>query len=181
MEVYQPREDSFLLEKYVKQYATGLVLDIGTGTGIQALAAKKAKKVIAVDKSKAAINYCKKNIKNKKIVFKQSDLFSNVNQKFDTIIFNPPYLPTSKDDVISSEIDAAFDGGRYGSAVIKRFLNDAPYYLQNGGKIYLVVSSLTRIGSFLANFARKHGLSVQKSAERRFFFERIKVLTFVKR
>jgi pyruvate dehydrogenase E1 component alpha subunit len=37
--VYEPREDSLLLEKYVKKFAKGIVLDIGTGSGIQAKAA----------------------------------------------------------------------------------------------------------------------------------------------
>ena len=41
MEVYEPSEDSYLLEKYVKEFSKGLVLDIGTGTGIQAKAAFK--------------------------------------------------------------------------------------------------------------------------------------------
>ena len=44
-DIYEPREDSILLEKYVKQYAKGFVLDIGTSSGIQALAASKSKKV----------------------------------------------------------------------------------------------------------------------------------------
>ena len=35
--LYEPREDSRLLAKYAKKYAKGLVLDIGTGSGIQAL------------------------------------------------------------------------------------------------------------------------------------------------
>ena len=56
--MYQPREDSFLLEKEVKKYAKGDVLDIGAGSGIQALAAAKkrnTKKVLAVDIDKKVI------------------------------------------------------------------------------------------------------------------------------
>ena len=41
--IYNPREDSFLLEKEVKKYAKGKsFLDIGSGSGIQAKAAKEA-------------------------------------------------------------------------------------------------------------------------------------------
>ena len=46
--LYGPREDSKLLEKYVSQYAKGSVLDIGTGSGIQALTAAKSGKVKSV-------------------------------------------------------------------------------------------------------------------------------------
>ena len=42
MDVYEPREDSYLLQKYVEKYCkVDLVLDIGTGSGIQAITAAK--------------------------------------------------------------------------------------------------------------------------------------------
>lgn len=45
MNQYEPREDSKLLERYVRKYAKGSVLDIGTGSGIQAISAAKSRKV----------------------------------------------------------------------------------------------------------------------------------------
>ncbi|MBW2978746.1 methyltransferase, partial [Candidatus Woesearchaeota archaeon] len=103
-----PREDSHLLEKEVLEHAKGEVLDMGTGSGIQAEAAaslKKVKKVLAVDKSRHALNYCKEHLKSRKIKLLKSDLFLKVPKKnFDTIIFNPPYLPTDKVN------DIALDG-----------------------------------------------------------------------
>ena len=76
--MYEPKEDSFLLQKYVKKYSKGIVLDIGTGSGIQAETAAESRKVVkvfAIDIDKEAIDYCNKNIKNKKIIFLQSNLF----------------------------------------------------------------------------------------------------------
>ncbi|MEK6891745.1 MAG: 50S ribosomal protein L11 methyltransferase, partial [Nanoarchaeota archaeon] len=73
---YDPQEDSILLEKWVRQYAKGKVLDIGTGSGIQAIAAALnpgVKSVLAADIQKRVIDYCRKNIKNRKIKFTQSD------------------------------------------------------------------------------------------------------------
>ena len=46
--IYEPRADSTLLERYVRQYAKGSVLDMGTGSGIQAIAAAHNSKVISV-------------------------------------------------------------------------------------------------------------------------------------
>ena len=55
--IYEPAEDSFLLQKYVKKYAKGKVLDMGTGSGIQAEAAKD---VLAVDVNPECVEYVKK-------------------------------------------------------------------------------------------------------------------------
>ena len=88
--IYDPQEDSFLLAKYVDKFSKGKVLDLGTGSGIQSeIALRHTKDVLAVDIDKESINFVKK----KKIKSEYSNLFSNVNEKFDLIIFNPPYLP----------------------------------------------------------------------------------------
>ena len=52
MDIYEPAEDSYLLQKYVKELAIGRVLDMGTGSGIQAITALKnlqVRLVLAVD------------------------------------------------------------------------------------------------------------------------------------
>ena len=134
--IYQPREDSFLLEKYVKKLARGHVLDMGTGSGIQAIAAlEKAETVTAIDINPNSIN----NFKNKKITFIRSDLFSSLEskRKFDTIIFNAPYLPEE------GARDPALDGGKRGHETIERFLKQAKDHLEKDGIILLVFSSLT--------------------------------------
>lgn len=145
--IYEPAEDSFLLKKHLKKHVKGIVLDIGTGTGIQALEAaspKKVVKVYAVDINSKAIDYCREKIQNKKIIFLTSDLFRvfRVDQrykniKFDTIIFNPPYLSTEEPK------DIALDGGKKGYELISRFLNEAKPFLKGKTKILLLFSSLT--------------------------------------
>ena len=171
--IYKPREDSELLAKYVKKYAFGLVLDIGTGSGIQALTAaknKNVKKVVAVDIQKEVIDYCKENIKNKKIVFKQSDLFSNIkNIRFDTIIFNPPYLP---EDIKLK--DLTIDGGKKGYEVIERFLDDVNDYLKPNGIILIVFSSLTK-PKIINKIIKRNKLGCKLLEKRRIFFEELLV------
>jgi len=137
--IYEPREDSYLLEKAVKKLAFGSVLDIGTGSGIQAKAAakkKNVKSVLAVDVQKKVVDHCKK-IKNKKISCKQSDLFSKVSGQFDTIIFNAPYLPEKVGDL-------TLEGGKKGYEIVVRFLADVNSYLKTNGIALLVISSLTK-------------------------------------
>ncbi len=137
--IYPPKEDSLLLEKHVKRLARGKVLDMGVGSGIQALAAaKKAKSVLAVDVNPVVVSHCKKNIKNKKIKCLQSDLFSKIKDEFDTIIFNPPYLPQEL-----PERDVALEGGKKGYETIVRFLDSANAHLKTDGMILLLFSSLS--------------------------------------
>ncbi|MEM2956340.1 MAG: methyltransferase [Candidatus Pacearchaeota archaeon] len=166
--MYQPAEDSLLLEKYVEKFAFGKVLDIGTGIGIQAVAAtrnKAVKYVLAIDIDKEAINYCKRNIKNKKILFMNSDLFSNVNEKFDTIIFNPPYLPEDKDLE-----DKEIYGGKNGIEIIDRFFSEVKNYLNKKGNILLVFSSITGKKK-VDEIIKKAGFKFKELGKQHIFFE----------
>lgn len=152
--VYEPREDSELLRKYVRKFAFGKVLDMGTGSGIQALEAARKKRVgsvLAIDVDEKVVDFLKSEIKKKKekskfyqkIKVKNSDLFSGVRGKFDTIIFNPPYLP---EDKIAGKVieDKALYGGRKGYEVLERFLDSASVYLTTEGMVLIVFSSLTK-------------------------------------
>lgn len=142
--MYLAREDSFMLLKHVKKYAKGKVLDMGTGSGIQALGAadrKEVESVLAVDIDKKVVKELKETIKNPKIRINHSDLFSNIHRKFDTIIFNPPYLPREKED---EEVeDEALYGGKKGHEMIRKFFKQASRYLNKDGIILIVFSSFT--------------------------------------
>lgn len=139
--LYDPREDSFLLAESVKVYAYGKTLDMGTGSGIQAITATnnvKVKSVLAVDVNTEALVLAKKRNSHPLIGYIQSDLFSKVKGKFDTIIFNPPYLPDHPNIK-----DIALDGGKKGYELSVRFLKDAKKYLADDGQILFLFSSLT--------------------------------------
>ncbi len=146
--LYEPAEDSFLLQKYVKRYAFGQVLDIGTGTGIQALTSakkKKVKSVLGIDLNPSAVFYCQKYVqsKDRKLSFLYSDLFASLHPaKFDTIIFNPPYLPEDKREPKESSL--ATTGGKRGYEILERFFAKTSSFLQPQGTILLLFSSLTK-------------------------------------
>ncbi len=137
MEVYPPREDSLLLAKWVRKIVKpgNLVLDMGTGSGILGIEAKKVGgKVLAVDKNEKAVE----EAREKGLNAIHSDLFSNVSGKFDIIIFNPPYLELSKKEIKGDPIELALHGGKMGREVLDKFLEQVPDHLVNGGKILFI-------------------------------------------
>ena len=146
MAIYEPAEDSSLLQKWVKEHALGRVLDMGTGSGIQAFAAaasSRVREVLAADIGKEVIEQLRQKIAKEKIAAKkirvlQSDLFEHVERKFDTIIFNPPYLP--QDPGIE---DQTIYGGKKGWEIAQRFFSQAGNYLTSKGNILFLFSSLT--------------------------------------
>ncbi len=170
--VYEPQEDSIMIERYVRQYAKGKVLDIGTGSGIQAIAAaqnKNVKSVLATDVQKDIIAYCRRTIKNNKIKFLQSDLFENVKGKFDTIIFNPPYLPQEL-----KLKDLTIEGGKKGYEIIQKFIDKVNKFLAKDGIVLMVFSSLTNKGK-IEEFTRNNLLDFQELEKQHIFFEDIYV------
>lgn len=144
MGIYEPAEDSYLMEKHVREFALGRVLDMGTGSGIQALTAitnPNAQLVLAVDNDEEAVHALQEKIKKEKIrklKVLQSDLFSNVDGQYNLIIFNPPYLPQDK-----GVKDQGIYGGKKGWEVAARFFQAASPHLYPDGKILFLFSSLT--------------------------------------
>ncbi len=140
--VYDPREDSFLLKRELIKYLTfnkiSSLLDMGTGSGIQAIAAKRSgvERVVAADINPEAIKCAKLNSKNLKIEFIQSDLFSNISEKFDLIVFNTPYLPPIP------PVDPQWSGGK---EFIEKFLKNSSKHLTPNGKILFLHSSKSPI------------------------------------
>jgi release factor glutamine methyltransferase len=138
--IYEPAEDSFLLKKQLKKFIKKdmKVLDLGTGSGIQALEAKAlGAEVLASDINQACVNHVKRlNVKTI-----QSNLFENIKGKFDIIIFNPPYLP--EDPLEPEDSKLSTTGGKKGNEILIKFLRKAKNHLEKNGKILIVFSSLT--------------------------------------
>ena len=143
--VYEPAEDSFLLAEF-SQDLEGDVLDVGAGCGIQAIACKG--NAAGVDISAKAVENAKANAKNNKskAKFFVSDMFSSVKGKFDAIVFNPPYLPTSPKERLAGEENYAYDGGESGREVLDKFLDEFEKHLKPKGKLLILLSSLSDKG-----------------------------------
>ena len=140
---------------------------MGTGTGVQARAAKsKGLQVVACDIDPNALAIARN--RSKGVAFIKSDLFSNIHGEFDTIIFNPPYLPDAEPR------DIALDGGLYGRELLDRFLGEAKGYLSNGGQILFVQSSITGIGKTKQRLIEL-GYNWEIISSKKIFFEELVV------
>lgn len=174
MEIYEPSEDSFLLgevleknlPKIIKKNKEANLLEIGIGSGFLLEKALnlgiKKENILGVDINSEAVLFCK----NKGFKCIKSNLFSKLkkNLKFDIIIFNPPYLP--EDILEPKESKIITTGGKNGGELINIFLSEASNYLKNSGKIFLLISSLSKKINW-------NKLKKRKLAEKNLFFEKI--------
>ncbi|MBM3247507.1 DUF2431 domain-containing protein [Candidatus Pacearchaeota archaeon] len=185
--IYSPAEDSWLLEKEVKNYIKKLnkkekqeikVLDMGSGSGIQAKAVINSginnNQVFCADINPEAIKY----LENQGLKAIKSNLFSNLNKKsdkFDLIIFNAPYLPEDKQEPKDSKL--ATTAGKQGYELILEFLKQAKPRLAKQGSILLLFSNLSKPSTILEQ-AKTLGYKAKKLAEQNLFFEKLFVYEF---
>ncbi|VVB99751.1 putative S-adenosylmethionine-dependent methyltransferase [uncultured archaeon] len=189
--VYEPAEDSFLLATYASGISGGKkVLEIGCGTGIASISAAKADEantVLGVDINPQAVECAAANAEAngaKNCRFMQASLFSSIpdGSKFDFILFNPPYLPTTREEKLSLEDEnAAYDGGESGLETFMQFAEQVSEHLAPGGKVAVIATSLNDgVKKTLGELEKRVG-TAQILAEESFFFEKIYLVEAVKR
>lgn len=143
-DVLIPRfETELLVDKtinYIKEYLNKEVkiLDIGTGSGAISITLKKELNcsIDAIDISEKALEIAKENAKNNKtdINFFKSDIFSNIKDKYDVIISNPPYISEDEeieDIVKNNEPHIALFAKNKGLEFYERILKEASNYINN--------------------------------------------------
>lgn len=157
------------------------ILDIGTGSGAISLALSKNlknSKILGVDISKDAIdlaneNKIKLNISN--VEFKESDIFSNIDEKFDIIVSNPPYINKEDfeklDNKLYYEPQNALYGGEDGLYFYKKIIKNAKKFLNKNGKIYLEIGYDQK--DSISNLLEEYGYKQIKSYKDFNDFDRI--------
>ena len=121
-------------------------LDIGTGSGaiiVSLLDYLPAAVGVGVDISNEALAVAKENAAaigvDKRVAFRQSDLFSNVpvEKKFDIIVSNPPYIPAADIATLAQDVQqeprTALDGGADGLDFYRRICAEAAEHLAEDG------------------------------------------------
>jgi release factor glutamine methyltransferase len=153
--VYEPAEDTFLLADNLDVHKGERVLELGTGCGLLAiLAAEAGAHVIATDINPAALECARANATTHgvadRINFRLGDLFEPVvGERFDLVIFNPPYLPVEPEEALCGPLDRAWEAGPDGRMIIDRFLHELPNHLTPNGRALFVQSSLANISKTL--------------------------------
>lgn len=140
--------------------------------------------MICSDINPYAVKLVKQNYSENKSVLKglidvrYGDLFSVIkkNENFDVIIFNPPYLPIEKNDIIDKNdwINLAIDGGIDGLNLTKRYIIKVNKYLRKKGRAYFVFSSLSNRDK-LDKYINKTDLKAQIVLSRQYNDEKIDV------
>lgn len=185
--VYPPSEDSALAAEMVSFYLSGRekekpldVLDLGTATGILGIFAagnEMAGSVTFADINPDAVALANKNAeRNKGLIncelnFIESDLFSDINGKYDLIVFNAPYLRSEEDSKMD---DIRWSGGKEGAELSINFLRGAVSHMKEAGALILVLSSLSHTGMVMDEMHRL-SLRTLKELKRHYFFEDILV------
>ena len=164
-----PRQDTeTLVEEALKVIKLGMkVMDMCTGSGCVLISIlKNAHDVegIGYDISKQAINVAKENAKFNEVpaVFERSDLFEDVVENdFDVIVSNPPYIPTDVVATLMPEVSQfepreALDGKGDGLYFYSKILEQCKNYMKQDGYILFeigceqgdAVSTMMRLAGF---------------------------------
>jgi release factor glutamine methyltransferase len=148
-----------LIEKLI-DFVPEQILDIGTGTGAISIALAHLYPdvhIVATDISDKAIRCARENIKEygltDRIHLLQCSICNGVNTRFDLIISNPPYIPSSRlhsvpKSVRDFEPMLAIDGGQDGIQFIKLIIEQTAPYLNPGGIVALEIDEDTVITQF---------------------------------
>lgn len=175
-DVYPPCDDSILLIQSLEVSPGMRVLEIGCGSGVVSIhAALEGARVTAVDINPKAVELTRTNAKRMGAELDGvtvSDLFGNVEGRFDRVLFNLPYLPVEEGEV-DGMISKAWAGGPDGLGPFPRLVAECPDHLEEDGKLVVVVSSLMD-GEALESVLS--GLRVRCIGTESYFFEKLEVL-----
>lgn len=152
------------------------VLDMGTGSGVCAVAAAlHAAHVMAVDISQAAVRCAQLNVAlnalDHKVEVLQGDLFAPFcGHRFDVILFNPPFIRGTPRD----EADRAWRS----TDVAERFASQLKRHLRPSGYALVLLSTYGDPDVYVREFQR-NGYRLELAAKRVYVNEKLAILRLV--
>lgn len=145
-----PRQDTEILVEEVISYVDGKkVLDMCTGSGCILISLSKEavlEKGIGADISQEAIKIAKKNAERNesKVTFVCSNLFESIDDTFDIIVSNPPYIESKEIEQLMPEVKLhepkiALDGAEDGLYFYRKIIKKAKFYLEPKGRLFFEI------------------------------------------
>ena len=171
-DVYPPSDDSILFIQSLDVKEGEKVLEIGCGSGVVSIhCAKNGCKVTCGDINPKAVALARRNAEANGVQMEvfETDVYSNIDGRFDTILFNLPYLPVDEDGLLAR----SWSGGPDGLGPLPDLLKGTPDHLTEDGRVVVVISSLMdtdALWDLLDNY------SVRTIGELKLFFEKLAVL-----
>jgi release factor glutamine methyltransferase len=162
------------------------ILDVGTGSGVIALtlsAAFPEAEVHGLDVSEEALTLACENAERlglgERVHFSRRNLLENVDERFDIIVANLPYISTQDRNSLSREVlcdpEIALFGGESGNELIRELICQAPAHFRIGGLLALEIG-LGQCGSLASLLTQKKYSDIRSktdySGETRFMFAR---------
>lgn len=164
-----PRQDTeTLVEEALRIVRPGMkVLDLCTGSGCIIISLLKFCPGLlgeGSDISEEALEVARENAEKLKADarFFQSDLLDSVEEKYDVIVSNPPYIRTEVIDSLQDEVRLhdpwiALDGKEDGLYFYRRIIADSPRVLKKKGRLLFEIGCDQ--GSAVAEMMKIHGYS----------------------
>ena len=151
--VLVPRQDTeVLVESVLGVLQPGMeVLDMCTGSGCILISLLKLCRFedisgVGVDISEEALKVAMQNAEKLgvNVRFWQSDLFAEVEESYDVIVSNPPYIRTAVIEELKEEVKfhdpfLALDGREDGLYFYRRIIEESPNYLKKNGTLYFEI------------------------------------------
>ncbi|SFI11245.1 release factor glutamine methyltransferase [Lachnospiraceae bacterium NLAE-zl-G231] len=164
-----PRQDTeILVEEVMREMMDGSrILDMCTGSGcilLSLLHYSNDCRGTGADISQEALAVAGENARRLGIqaCFLRSDLFEKIEDKYDIIVSNPPYIQTRVIDGLMDEVRlheplSALDGGEDGLVFYRKILEGCPEHLVRGGSLYFEIGYDQ--GEAVKELMEKHGFS----------------------
>lgn len=183
--VYDPGHVNIAMAwpKWIAEQSKGKsFLDMGTGTGIAAIYVAKhgqSSRVVATDISPMAVKNCQANaeqygLEEPFFEVKESDVFNNVDEKFDLMFWNFPWNAPDVDvesclkerniDITPERLIQMRAGLDKQYEALRRFISEGKKHLNPGGQILLGASELCR-HDIIAGEAQRQGYDLEIAAE----------------
>ena len=151
-DVLVPRPDTETLVRAALARAPRRVLDVGTGSGCVAIALARElpeASIRGTDVSPTALEVARENAAaagvDDRVEWVRADLLEGVEDAFDAIVSNLPYVPSAEIERLAPEVQQeprlALDGGADGLDLVRRLVAAAPARLAPGGGLLLEVGA----------------------------------------